>query len=148
MKIRMKNGDQDDDKKLGIIFYCNLHFMNMTLHFHLIIMTLHFSLCRLPLPLQLSDGKPNERRLSHPLPALHPPGLPLASQGASPHLNPQRSSGGSTDPPRLPNVAKQEEGGPGRAAVLPLSPLLSLPGEERPLVALALQHYFIRNLIS
>ena len=139
MKIRMKNGDQDDDKKLGIIFYCNLHLMNMTLHFHLIIMTLHFSLCRISLPLQLSDGKPNERRLSHPLPALHPPGLPIASQGAPPHLNPQRSSGGSTDPPRLPNVAKQEpeERSHDEPVNLPFSSLLSLLGTpEGSLVAL------------
>ena len=113
--------------------------MNMTLHFHLIIMTLHFSLCRISLPLQLPDGKPNERRLSHPFPALHPPGLPLASQGAPPHLNPQRSSGGSTDPPRLPNVAKQEpeERSHDEPVNLPFSSLLSVLGTpEGSLVAL------------
>ena len=107
-----------------------------------------FSFCRVSLPLRLADGKPVEGWLPHPLPTVHAPRLSPAPQTSSNLLNLATQPGFTNCPTRLPNVAKQEEGGPGQAALLPLSPLLSLPGEERPLVALALQHHLARNLIS
>ena len=107
-----------------------------------------FSFCRVSLPLRLADGKPIEGWLPHTLPTVHAPRLSPAPHTSSNLLNPAIQPGITICPTRLPNVAKQEEGGHGQAAVLPLSPLLSLPGEERPLVALALQHHLARNLIS
>ena len=101
-------------------------------------MILHFSLCWISCPLRLTDGKPDERGVSHPLTALHPPGLPLAPQGPPAHLNPQGSPGASFHPPGFPNAAQQEpeEGSPG--PVLPLPALLPLHGTpQRPLASFA-----------
>ena len=101
----------------------------------LLIMILHFSLCWVSRPLRLSNGKPNERGMPHPLTALHPSGVPLAPQSSSGHLNPQ----GSPDPTGFPNASQQEpeEGRPG-PVILPLSALLALHGTpSRPLASLA-----------
>ena len=101
----------------------------------LLITILHFSLCWVSRPLRLSNGKPDERGMPHPLTALHPSGVPLAPQSSSGHLNSQ----GSPDPTGFPNASQQEpeEGCPG-PVILPLSPLLTLHGTPSgPLASLA-----------